>query len=119
VVVDKAIQRLTAWQGERVVFQTKVSTGRYDSSTPVGTWDAKTREPMHYSRIYDNSPMPYAIHINGNIFIHGYHSVPSRPASHGCVRVPVRGRNSAAKWLFGWIEIGTPVTIEGAWARKK
>lgn len=64
---------------------------------------------MHYSRRYDNAPMPYSVHVGGNYFIHGFSSVPSYPASHGCIRLPV----DAAREFYGWITPGTPVRIRG------
>jgi lipoprotein-anchoring transpeptidase ErfK/SrfK len=34
--------------------------------------------------------------------IHGYHSVPTFPASHGCLRVPIPNALSIYRWLsFG------------------
>lgn len=32
------------------------------------------------------------------------------PASHGCVRLPLTGRNPA-KFFYEWVQSGTPVTI--------
>jgi L,D-transpeptidase catalytic domain/Putative peptidoglycan binding domain len=37
--------------------------------------------------------------------IHGYASVPTYPASHGCLRVPIP--NAAS--IFNWIDIGDPI----------
>ena len=44
---------------------------------------------MHYSRKYDNSPMPNSIFSPGGFVIHGTGYVKSlgRPASHGCIRL--------------------------------
>jgi lipoprotein-anchoring transpeptidase ErfK/SrfK len=113
-VVDKTRQELRAVQGSRVVLRTPVSTGARGHNTPVGSFTAQGKERMHYSRLYDNSPMPYSVHLRGHIFVHGYTSVPRYPASHGCVRVPLRGGNPA-RWFYRWVEIGTPVSIEGNW----
>jgi lipoprotein-anchoring transpeptidase ErfK/SrfK len=112
VRIDKSTQTLVAKQGERVVLETKVSTGRLASSTPNGEFSALMKKRMHYSSLYDNAPMPYSVQVVGNIFIHGYHSVPNRPASHGCIRLPLHGQ---AEFFWEWIEIGTPVVIEGSW----
>lgn len=117
-IVDKSIQRLKAWQGERLVFETKVSTGKPGHNTPVGDFEALAREKLRYSRKYDNAPMPWSVHVVGDIFIHGYGSVPSYPASHGCIRVPLTGQNPA-KWFWNWVDVGTPITIQGQWAGRK
>ncbi len=37
--------------------------------------------------------------------IHGYASVPSYPASHGCLRVPI----PSARAIFNWINIGDTI----------
>jgi hypothetical protein len=118
VEVDIATQTLTAFQGEFVVLKTNVSTGRGDG-TPRGDYTTtryKTR--MHYSSLYNNSPMPYSVQFNGNIFFHGYSSVPSYPASHGCVRMPMTDGNPA-EFLYHWIDPGTPVKIDGHWKGRR
>lgn len=111
VEINLTTQSLTAYQGERVLLETPISSGRRGYSTPTGSFTAgPAKYRMHYSTLYDNSPMPWSIQVTGHIFIHGYHSVPPRPASHGCIRVPLKDGNPA-KWLFEWIEIGTPIRI--------
>ncbi len=111
-------QWLRAFQGNRLVMETNVSTGKPGHRTPTGTFKAgPEKSRMRYSRLYDNSPMPWAIQINGNVFIHGYKSVPRYPASHGCVRMPYTGKN-AAKNLFEWIEVGVPVSIRTGWSAR-
>jgi lipoprotein-anchoring transpeptidase ErfK/SrfK len=44
---------------------------------------------MHYSRKYNNSPMPYSIFFRGGYAIHGTGDLKAlgRPASHGCIRL--------------------------------
>lgn len=116
VEISLSEQRLRAWQGRYIVFETNVSTGRHRGSTPTGQWEAgPVKKRMHYSSIYNNSPMPYSIQIVGNIFMHGYTSVPRHPASHGCVRLPLTG-NNPARWLFNWVSVGTPIAISQEWA---
>ncbi len=43
----------------------------------------------------------------GNVAIHGFSSVPSYPASHGCVRIPIW----AADWLYSRSSVGEPVYV--------
>lgn len=114
VVVDKAAQELIAYEGEREVLRTRVSTGRMGHRTPSGSFKAGVKYRIHYSRRYDNAPMPWSVQVNGHYFIHGFTSVPERPASHGCIRVPLTGDNPA-KRFFDWVEPGTPIDIIGEW----
>ena len=115
VVINKKEQKLRGYQGERLVVETRVSTGRRGYTTPSGTWNAGPEKArLRYSRKYDNAPMPWAIQITGGYFMHGYTSVPKRPASHGCVRLPLWGVNYA-KWLWHWVDLGTPITIADDW----
>lgn len=117
VVIDKTTQTLVAYEGEKVFLQSRVSTGRAGRRTPSGNFTALEKQRMHYSRLYDNAPMPWSVQFRGNYFIHGYTSVPDRPASHGCIRLPLNGDNPA-KRFFEWVEKGTPIVVTGEWAGK-
>jgi lipoprotein-anchoring transpeptidase ErfK/SrfK len=67
----------------------RVSTGRAGYSTPRGSYSVKRMAKMHYSRKYDNAPMPNSIFFHGGFAIHGTGAIRAlgRPASHGCVRL--------------------------------
>jgi lipoprotein-anchoring transpeptidase ErfK/SrfK len=67
----------------------RVSTARSGYYTPRGSFRVSHLARMHYSRKYDNSPMPYSVFFRGGYAIHGTGAVRSlgRPASHGCVRL--------------------------------
>lgn len=67
----------------------KVSTARDGFYTPRGAWKPYVLKKMHYSRKYDNSPMPHSIFFLGGFAIHatGYVKQLGRPASHGCIRL--------------------------------
>lgn len=109
VEVDLSDQRLRAWEGDRLVLQTRISSGRH-GSTPKGRFAASYKAREHYSSLYHNAYMPWSVQVAGDVFIHGYSEVPRYPASHGCIRVPVSGRNPA-KQFFDWVRPGTPVRI--------
>ena len=115
IEVDKALQELTAFQGDVVVLKTNVSTGRPGHNTPNGEFTTGSKERMHYSHKYNDAEMPYAVQVNGDVFFHGYPSVPPYPASHGCIRMPL-GPNSPAKYLFGWVTRGVDVKIFGTFS---
>ncbi|WP_227624935.1 L,D-transpeptidase [Fimbriimonas ginsengisoli] len=114
VFVNKKTQMMVAFQGRRTVFRSKVSTGREGKNTPSGIFRADgQKEKVHLSHLYANVPLPWAVHIVGNIFIHGY-GASAGHSSHGCIRLPMSGGNPA-RWFYYWVERGTPVTILGKW----
>lgn len=70
-----------------------VSTGRRGHATPRGAFSALGFERMHYSRKYDNAPMPHSVFFTNKG--HAIHAATGRGigtlgqrASHGCVRLP-------------------------------
>ena len=67
----------------------KVSTARHGYWTPRGKFRPYLLKKIHYSSLYENSPMPNAIFFKGNFAIHATEHVKhlGRPASHGCVRL--------------------------------
>ena len=111
VIVDKTNQELRAYEGDALVFRTNISTGRRGRETPNGRFRAQGKYLMHYSTLYDNAPMPYSVQVNSNYFIHGFSYVPSWPASHGCIRLPV----GAAREFYDWVKPGTRINIVGHW----
>lgn len=103
VVIDLSRQTMTVNLDDSFEsYSWKVSTARPGYRTPVGTFKPQWLARMHYSRLYDNSPMPYSIFFKGNFAIHGTEYVKrlGRPASHGCVRLAPAN----AKILFGLVK---------------
>ncbi|HZE68776.1 MAG TPA: L,D-transpeptidase family protein [Pyrinomonadaceae bacterium] len=49
----------------------------------------------------------YANYISGGVAIHGYPSVPTEPASHGCIRIPMFAARQVSKLL----KVGTIVLV--------
>lgn len=49
----------------------------------------------------------YANYISGGVAIHGYLAVPTRPASHGCIRIPMFAAREVSKLL----PLGTIVLV--------
>ncbi len=66
-----------------------VSTARRGYRTPVGTYAPYSLERMHYSKLYDYTPMPYSVFFRTGYAIHGTYDLRhlGRPVSHGCVRL--------------------------------
>jgi lipoprotein-anchoring transpeptidase ErfK/SrfK len=78
-----------------------VSTARRGYCTPAGNYKPYLLERMHYSRLYDLTPMPYSIFFRGGYAVHGTTEVRNlgRAVSHGCVRL-----NPSAKLLFELVQ---------------
>jgi lipoprotein-anchoring transpeptidase ErfK/SrfK len=115
VVVSLAEQRLRAYDGQQLVFETRVSTGKHPKRTPTGSFRVLNKELMHYSTLYENSPMPHSVRIHGNYYLHGFSVVPEYPASHGCIRLPIReGNFLPAQQFYEWVKVGTPVRVTGS-----
>lgn len=66
-----------------------VSTARKGYRTPFGEFRPYHMAKMHYSKKYDNAPMPNSIFFHGGYAIHATYDIKrlGRPASHGCVRL--------------------------------
>ncbi len=106
IIVDKRVQAFGVYENGSLVRWGPVSTAKPGKSTPSGTFRIGSRERMHYSRRYNNAPMPYAQQVNGHIFMHQF-SLPGYAASHGCIRLSMVD----AQWLFGWTKAGDTVIV--------
>ena len=90
-------------------YQWPVSTARKGYVTPTGTFRPYSLQPMHYSKKYDNAPMPNSIFFSGGYAIHATPHVGNlgRPASHGCVRLSPAN----ARTLYGIVKNDPNTTI--------
>jgi hypothetical protein len=62
VVVDISSQSMTVEAEDAAVSYTwKVSTAKKGYRTPLGSFKPQWLARMHYSTLYDRSPMPYSI----------------------------------------------------------
>ncbi len=79
-------------------YEWNVSTGRKGYNTPRGVFQPYHMAKMHYSRKYDNAPMPNSIFFLDGYAIHATEDLKrlGRPASHGCIRLHPQN----AKWLY-------------------
>lgn len=89
VFIDISSQSMSVKVNGSPLGNWRVSTARQGYYTPRGSYRVRHTARMHYSRKYDNAPMPYSIFFLGGYAIHGTSSIKSlgRPASHGCVRL--------------------------------
>jgi len=110
VEINLTEQTLRAYEGNRMVLQSRISSGR-GRITPTGSFRAGPyMAENHYSSLFNNAHMPWSVQVQGNIFIHGFAEVPDYPASRGCIRLPITGRNPA-KQFYEWVEVGTPIRV--------
>lgn len=88
ITISKSRQRMIVNSSEGS-YSWPVSTARRGYYTPTGTFHPYSLQPMHYSRKYDNAPMPHSIFFSGGYAIHATPHTGNlgRPASHGCVRL--------------------------------
>ena len=90
ISIDKSAQRMSVVVDGRQVYSWPVSTGRAGYSTPAGSFKPFRMEADHYSKEWDDAPMPHSIFFTrvGHA-IHGSYDVRrlGSPASHGCVRL--------------------------------
>jgi len=100
VEFDWSRQVLVLARGARPVMILHTSSGTSATPTVFGRYRFYRREPG-----YNNKDMYYSIYFVGGYAIHGYSPVPTYPASHGCLRIPI----PTAKRVYGWISLGDPI----------
>ncbi|MBR1252009.1 L,D-transpeptidase [Bradyrhizobium sp. AUGA SZCCT0169] len=117
ITVDKDSQQMTVAVDGVERYRWPVSSGLPSYETPNGSFRAFRMEADHYSKEFDEAPMPHSIFFTkvGHA-IHGTDSVNrlGSPASHGCVRL---SRDNAAK-LYALVQeqgvLNTTVTLTGS-----
>lgn len=117
ITVDKDNQIMTVAVDGVERYQWPVSTGNPSHETPNGNFRTFRMEEDHYSKEFDDAPMPHSIFFTkqGHA-IHGTFSEKSlgAPVSHGCVRI---SRANAAT-LYDLVKrdglLTTTVTLTGS-----
>lgn len=116
VEIDKTRQLLFLYEGGTLSLISHVSTGsgeRYcnggrcgSAVTPAGShrflWRVNGWRKSRLGRLFN--PVYFTSY---GIAIHGFGSVPTHPASHGCVRIPMH----TAQWFPGRVEQGDAVYV--------
>lgn len=107
--VNVTTQTLSAYEGDKLVFTTKVSTGVRRYPTVLGRFRIRTklRSQTMVGPGYYLPNVPYVMYFYAGYAIHGtyWHNDFGRPRSHGCVNLSIPD----AKWLYEWAPIGTLV----------
>jgi hypothetical protein len=107
MVVSIPLQRAFVYRGRVLIGVTTVSTGKPGHTTPVGSFGVLQKRRQHRSNLYNNAPMPFMQRLTWDgIALHAG-EIPGRPASHGCVRLPL----AFAKLLFEATRVGASVHI--------
>ena len=107
--VNVTTQTLSAYEGDKLVFTTKVRTGRARTPTVLGRFRIRTklRAQAMSGPGYYLPNVPYVMYFQAGYAIHGtyWHNNFGQPMSHGCVNM----RTDEAKWLYEWAPVGTLV----------
>jgi hypothetical protein len=102
VEADLSRQVLVLLNGSRVYRIYTVSSGKASTPTVLGRFKVYSRQLGTNSHgMVDSS------YFIGGYAIHGYAEVPSFPASHGCLRVPIPNAFS----IYSWLRIGDRVDV--------
>ncbi|GAC1577573.1 MAG: hypothetical protein NVS3B5_09720 [Sphingomicrobium sp.] len=108
IVISLTDQMGYVYRAGQLIGVTTVSSGKTDHETPTGIFPILGKEKIHHSKTYDNASMPYMQRLNNyGVALHGGMN-PGYPASHGCVRLPMK----FAARLFDLTQTGSPVIIE-------
>ena len=116
ITVDLGKQKLYAWEGGSIQFESLVSTGMRYTPTLRGTFSVKRKVDIQdmkgsfppYEPYYIKN-VKHVMYYSGAHAIHGahWHNRFGTRVSHGCVNLPP----SAAEWVYNWADVGTPVMI--------
>src|SRR5713101_1494653 len=117
ITIDKNVQLMTVAVDGVERYQWPVSTGIPSRETPNGSFRTFRMEEDHYSKEFDDAPMPHSIFFTK--IGHAIHGTDSEsrlgtPASHGCVRLS----RANASTLYALVEeegvLKTTVTLTGS-----
>lgn len=131
VDVDLSQQTLVAYEGDRPVFATLISSGRVrnenvdelNHATPTGTFRFTSKHLTHtmdgdnaIDGPYSIDDVPYVMYFQLAFATHSafWHDRFGRPKSHGCVNMSPFD----AKWLFNWADPPLPKGWHGVYPTK-
>lgn len=117
ITIDKDNQQMTVAVDGVTRYHWPVSTGIPSRETPNGSFRAFRMEEDHYSKEFDDAPMPHSIFFTkvGHA-IHGTDSVGrlGTPASHGCVRLSRQNASTLYALVQEQGVLNTTVTLTGS-----
>jgi hypothetical protein len=106
-IVNLASQKLVMFRNGVPIGASTISSGKTGHETPTGVFTILQKKKDHYSKTYNNAPMPNMQRLTWKgIALHAG-NLPGYPASHGCVRLPLK----FSALLFGATNLGMTVVI--------
>jgi len=107
ITADLKAETLSVFRGGYEIGVAAILFGATDKPSPTGRFPILQKDADHYSNLYDNAPMPYALRLTQDgVFIHGS-EVEWGGATHGCLGVPT----AFAKKLFDVVKLGDIVIV--------
>jgi hypothetical protein len=109
IVVDVRARTLSVYRAGIEIGRSSIIYGADNKPTPLGTFSILMKKADHYSRTYDNAPMPFTLRLTEDgVAIHGA-ELADDVGTHGCVGLPIE----FAELLFAQAELGGRVIIVG------
>jgi hypothetical protein len=88
VLVSIPQQTMNVYRNGILIGRSSVSTGTKGNATPGGVFNILEKKQRHYSKKYENAPMPYMQRLTWSGIAMHSGQLPGYPASHGCIRLP-------------------------------
>ncbi|MGA8900657.1 L,D-transpeptidase family protein [Bradyrhizobium sp.] len=107
ISISIAQQKLRIYDAHGLFAETPVSTGMPGHLTPMGVFSIIQKQKFHRSNIYSGAPMPFMQRITWSGVAMHAGVLPGRPASHGCIRMPM----AFAVKMYGWTRMGARVIV--------
>src|ERR1700758_786020 len=107
VLVSLPQQTIHVYRNGILIGRSSISSGTKGNSTPPGVFNILEKKETHYSKKYDNAPMPNMQRLTWTGIAMHSGALPGYPASHGCVRMPY----DFSQLLFKATEKGGTVVV--------
>ena len=88
VLVSVPEQTMHVYRNGIRIGRSSISTGSKGNATPGGVFSILEKKQEHYSKKYDNAPMPNMQRLTWTGIAMHSGNLPGYPASHGCIRMP-------------------------------
>jgi L,D-transpeptidase catalytic domain len=88
VLVSLPQQTMYLYRNGILIGRSSISSGSKGKSTPPGIFNILEKKKTHYSKTYNNAPMPNMQRLTWTGIAMHSGQLPGYPASHGCIRLP-------------------------------
>ena len=118
IAVQLSSQTLVAYEGEKPVYATLVSTGKQGFETPTGIYRIQQKHisatmdgEVGADDMYRIEDVPWTMYFSGSLALHAafWHERFGQQRSHGCVNLAPLD----AHWLFDWASPALPPGYHG------